>query len=58
MHPNKYNTCCNTYEIFKRIAEDFKLESDIDTTEDKQLWCSNGKGIFDFFDLLASYGWS
>jgi hypothetical protein len=57
MHPNEYNTCCNTYEIFKRISEDFKLESDIDTTEDKQLWCSNGKGIFDFFDLLASYGW-
>lgn len=57
MHPNEYNAYCNTSEIFERIADEFGLECDIDETNDEQLWCSNGRGIFDFFDLLTSYGW-
>lgn len=56
-HANEYNLYGKSSDIFNLIANDFNLDSDIDTTNDKQLWVSTNKNLYSFFIYLAAHGW-
>ena len=56
-HANDFNMYGPSSEIFKKVASQFGLQSDIDSTNDSQLWVAGQKNIFQFFNYLMRYAW-
>lgn len=56
-HANDFNMYGPSSEIFKKVASTFSLTSDIDSTNDAQLWVAGQKNIFQFFNYLMRYAW-
>lgn len=56
-HSNEFNLYGNTSDVFKSVAERFKLESDIDATNDTQLWVAGENNLYQFLTYLTTYGW-
>ena len=54
---NKFNLYSNTSDIFKNIAEENNLTSDIDATKDLQLWVAGRRNLFQFMHHLCKYGY-
>lgn len=55
--PNTFNMYGNSSDVFRRIASECKLKSDIDDTNDRQLWCSFKDSAYYFMSRLAQHGW-
>lgn len=54
---NVFNTFSTTADIFKQVVNKCKLESDIDNTNDKQLWVAGENNLYGFLNNLSSRGW-
>lgn len=55
---NKLNCACTTSNVFETFAKEYKFsKTDIDKTNDKQLWISNGRTIYQFLTYCCQYGW-
>lgn len=54
---NTYNNFGNTSDIFKQIAKQNNWDSDIDPTNDRQLWVAGKRNLFQFMHHLCKYGW-
>lgn len=57
-HPNEVNMYGRSSEVFKKVAVLLGIQSEIDNTNDEQLWCANGRSIYDFCNYITSYGWA
>lgn len=44
-------------EIFRNIANIYNLESEIDTTNDEQLWICSEQNLKEYLSFVASRGW-
>ena len=56
-HSNEFNMYANSSDVFKQIANTFKLESNIDDTNDAQLWVAGENNLYQFMMNMATYGW-
>lgn len=56
-HSNEFNMYANSSDVFKRIANAFRLESNIDDTNDAQLWVAGENNLYQFMMNMATYGW-
>ena len=54
---NAVNLYGNTSDVFKQIASLYNLNSDIDQTNDTQLWVAGENNIYQFMTDLATHGW-
>lgn len=54
---NKYNMYATTSNVFQKIASDYNLTSDIDSTNDAQLWVAGQNTIYQYMNILAQKGW-
>lgn len=54
---NPYNKYALVSDIFKDIAEKNKLVSDIDPTDDKQLWVAGENNIYQFMQYMTEYAY-
>ena len=54
---NTFNTNATTSEIFKKIANNYQLENDIDPTNDKQLWVAGENNLYQFMTYMTQYAY-
>lgn len=54
---NTFNSYALTSDIFKRIATTYGLKSDIDPTNDCQLWVAGENTTYQFMQYMAEYAW-
>jgi len=55
---NIYNSCSQTSHIFKTIADQNGLKSDIDNTNDTQLWVAGENSLYNFMTSMSQYAWA
>ena len=54
---NKLNCSCTTAKVFENCAKEYKFtDTDIDKTNDAQLWISNGRTIYQFLSYCCQFG--
>jgi hypothetical protein len=56
-HANEHNAYGLSSEVFRHIALAYGLESDIDFTNDSQLWVAGENNIYQFFNYMAQRGY-
>lgn len=56
-HANEYNMYGSTSDIFKAIANAYNLKTEIDSTNDIQLWIAGENNIYQFFNYMAQRGY-
>lgn len=54
---NHSNIFGNSSDVFKSIATKHTLSSDIDATNDSQLWIAGQKNVFQYLIDVAAHGW-
>lgn len=54
---NEFNLYATSSDVFKNIAKKLKLTSDIDQTNDLQLWVSGEDNLYQFLSRMAKFGW-
>lgn len=54
---NDLNSNCRSSDIFNKVATKYNLSSDIDRTNDQQLWIAGQKNIYQFLIDTSKYGW-
>ena len=54
---NKFNNYASTSDIIKKIATTYTLQSDIDPTNDIQLWVAGENNTYQFINYLTTYSW-
>ena len=54
---NAYNLYGTSSDVFMQVAKDFKLNSDIDVTNDEQLWVSGTDNLYKHLNKIAKHGW-
>lgn len=54
---NHHNMFGTSSAVFQNIANEYNLTSDIDTTNDSQLWVAGMKNVYQFMVNIAEYGW-
>lgn len=57
----RYYSSFNMYgassDVFKQVATDFKLDNDIDPTNDYQLWASGSNNLYKHLNTISRFGW-
>ena len=56
-HSNEFNIYGNSSDVFKQVAERFQLTSEIDETNDTQLWVAGENNLYQFLMDTCTYGW-
>lgn len=54
---NLFNLFANSSDIFKKVADTYKLNADIDLTNDQQLWVAGKRNLLQFLHHLSKYGY-
>ena len=54
---NQFNNYALTSDIFKSIATKYGLVSNIDPTDDRQLWVAGENNVYQFMQYMAEYAW-
>lgn len=54
---NKFNQYALVSDIFKNIALTNNLQSDIDPTNDRQLWIAGENNLYQFMQYMTEYAW-
>lgn len=57
-HSNEFNMYGNSSDVFKQVASRFNLASDIDETNDAQLWVAGENNLYQFLMNVSTYGWA
>ena len=54
---NQFNNYALVSDIFKNIATTYGLNSDIDPTDDRQLWVAGENNTYQFMQYMTEYAW-
>ena len=55
---NSLNCSCTTSNVFNTCATNYGFSNtNIDSTNDKQLWIANGRTVYQFLTYCCQYGW-
>ena len=54
---NPYNLYGNSSDVVKNIAKQNALKTDIDNTNDTQLWIAGENNVYQFLSIIAQHGW-
>lgn len=54
---NPYNLYGSSSDVIKNIAKQLSLKTDIDDTNDTQLWVAGENNLYQFLSLLTQHGW-
>lgn len=55
---NKFNSYAQSSDVFKKIATTYGLNSDIDTSNDQQLWVAGENNTYQFMQYITEYAWN
>ena len=54
----QFNMYGSSADIFKQVANTFKLTNDIDTTDDYQLWIAGSNNLYQHLSNITKFGWT
>lgn len=54
---NTFNLYGNSSDVFKEVAKAYNLKSEIDNTNDTQLWVAGENNLYQFLMDTSKYGW-
>lgn len=54
---NTFNLNAPSSNIFTKVANTYGLISEIDSTNDSQLWVAGENNLYQFLNYIAEYGW-
>ena len=54
---NQFNMAGTSSDVFSEVAKSFNLASEIDPTNDYQLWASAENNLYKHLDYVAKFGW-
>lgn len=54
---NAYNLYGTSSDVFKQVANNFKLNAEIDSTNDTQLWIAGQNNLYKFLMNTCAHGW-
>lgn len=57
-YSNELNLYGTSADVFKNIAAKFELETEIDNTNDIQLWAAGENNLYQFLGSIAKHGWN